>query len=121
MGGAEGKRIGSWGEQVAADFLHRRGYRVLDRNFACRFGELDLVAEDRRYLVFVEVKTRKNGDFAQAREAVTPAKQRRILAAAQLWLQLHPRSKQPRFDVVEVYGEAGRVDRIEHIKNAFEA
>ena len=120
MGGARNKLIGRRGEQIAADYLKRKRFRILGMNYACRFGEVDVIAEDRNYIVFAEVKTRKNADFAAAREFVTPAKQRRILAAAQLWLQQNPTEKQPRFDVIEVYGEGGSIDRINQIENAFE-
>ena len=70
--------------------------------------------------VFAEVKTRKNARFAEAREFVTPAKQRRVLLAAQLWLQRNPTQKQPRFDVIEVYGAEGAQPELIHIENAFE-
>ena len=111
--------IGRWGEQAAARFLEQKGYRVTGMNFACRFGEIDIIAEDRRYLAFVEVKLRKNAAHGQAREFVTPAKQRRIILAAELYLAAHPTRKQPRFDVVEVYGAEGRIDSICHIEDAF--
>lgn len=121
MDGRENGRIGRWGEDAAAAYLRRKRCRILDRNFRCRLGELDLVAEDRNYLIFVEVKTRRNGDFALAREFVTPAKQRRIQAAAALWLAAHPTDRQPRFDVIEVYGDGARPARIHQIENAFDA
>ena len=117
----ETKTLGNFGEEQAARFLRRRGYRIVERNFRCRQGEIDLIAEGRGFLVFVEVKLRKDERFAEAREFVTVAKQRRILAAAQLWLTQHETDRQPRFDVVEVYapqGEKGPV-RIEHIEDAF--
>ncbi|MBR4549271.1 MAG: YraN family protein [Oscillospiraceae bacterium] len=117
----ETKTLGNFGEEQAARFLRRRGYRIVERNFRCRQGEIDLIAEGRGFLVFVEVKLRKDERFAEAREFVTAAKQRRILAAAQLWLTQHETDRQPRFDVVEVYapqGEKGPV-RIEHIEDAF--
>ena len=112
--------IGRFGEQAAADYLRRKRYRIIGSNYSCRFGEIDLIAETREHVVFVEVKTRKNAAFAQAREYVTAAKQRRIVATAQLWLARNPTEKQPRFDVVEVYGEDGIVKSIHHIENAFE-
>ena len=117
----EKRELGNFGEERAARYLRRRGYRIVERNFRCRQGEIDLIAEGRGFLVFVEVKLRKDERFAEAREFVTAAKQRRILAAAQLWLTQHETDRQPRFDVVEVYapqGEKGPV-RIEHIEDAF--
>ena len=113
---------GNWGEEKAAQFLRRKGYRILDRNFSCRQGEIDIVAEKGGIVAFVEVKLRKNADFAEAREFVTARKQARILAAAQLWLHVHACEKQPRFDVIEVYAPNGADAssiRIEHLENAF--
>lgn len=116
------KLRGRWGEEKAAEYLRSKRYGITGMNYACRFGEIDIIAEDRKYVVFVEVKLRRNADFGQAREFVTPAKQRRIIAAAQLWLAGNATEKQPRFDVVEIYtGETscGNI-RINHIQNAFE-
>ena len=112
---------GAWGEQAARVFLERHGYVILETNFRTRFGEIDIIAQDGKYTVFAEVKTRKNDRFAAAREHVTPAKQARILAAAEEWLQSHPEAPQPRFDVIEVYGEQGapRPPRIIHLTDAF--
>ena len=120
MDGRANRRTGALGEQAAAEYLKRRRWRILETNYRCRQGEIDLIAEDRHYLIFVEVKTRKNADFAEAREFVTAAKQRRVRTAAALWLSVHPTDKQPRFDVIEVYGEGERVYRINHLENAFE-
>lgn len=113
------KLIGRRGERTAADYLKRKRYRIVGMNFSCRAGEIDLIAENRRFVVFVEVKTRKNDAFAQAREFVTAAKQARLRTAAQLWLQMNPTEKQPRFDVIEIYGDDGAAERINHIENAF--
>lgn len=112
---------GVWGEAAARGYLTRAGYQIVDCNFRTRFGEIDIIAQAGEYLVFVEVKTRKNARFAAAREYVTPAKQARILAAAEIWLQGHPTMLQPRFDVIEVYGEEGAPlpPRINHLENAF--
>ena len=112
---------GAWGEQVARVYLERHGYVILETNFRTRLGEIDIIAQDGKYTVFAEVKTRKNDRFAAAREHVTPAKQARILAAAEEWLQSHPEAPQPRFDVIEVYGEQGapRPPRIIHLTDAF--
>ena len=108
---------GAWGENAAAEWLVSRGWHILERNYRTRFGELDIIAENERFLVFFEVKTRRNARFAAACEAVTPAKQARLIAAAEAWL---PAEKQPRFDVIEVYGEAGAAaPRIRQIENAF--
>ena len=112
---------GVWGEHTARAYLERAGYRTVETNFRTRFGEIDIIAERGEYIVFVEVKTRKNARFAAAREYVTPAKQQRITATAALWLRQHPSGLQPRFDVIEVYGEEGisNAPRICHLENAF--
>ena len=110
--------FGSAGEYSAADYLKKKRYKILGQNFSCRFGEIDIIAQDGKYVVFVEVKTRRNENFAQAREFVTPAKQERVIKAAMLWLQQNDVDLQPRFDVIEVVGE-GRKQRITHIEDAF--
>ena len=116
------RELGRFGEERAARYLRLRGYRIVETNYACRLGEIDLIARRGKYIVFVEVKLRKNADFAAAREFVTAAKQQRIRSTAALWLSQHESELQPRFDVVEIYapeGEKGRVT-INHIENAFE-
>ena len=113
---------GAWGEAVAAAYLRKKGYRIVQQNFSTRFGEIDLIVQDARYIVFVEVKTRKSDRFGAAREAVDLHKQRRLIATAEQWLQRNPTNLQPRFDVVEIYGEEDPpVRSIEHIENAFDA
>lgn len=109
---------GSEGEAVAARYLKKKGYTIVGQNFACRFGEIDVIARNREYVVFVEVKTRKSEEFAAAREFVTPAKQARVQKAAMLWLQQNETELQPRFDVIEVVGQGLR-QKINHIENAF--
>ncbi len=96
---------GAWGEDAACRYLEDLGYRIVERNFRTRFGEIDIIAERGAYIVFAEVKSRKNSRFAKAREFVTESKQRKILASAELWLSEHVTKLQPRFDVIEVYGE----------------
>ena len=113
------KLQGRRGESAAAEYLKKKKYRIVGLNYCCRFGEIDVIAENRDYIVFVEVKQRKNADFAEAKEFVTAAKQQRVIMTAQLWLQSNPTEKQPRFDVIEVYGENGASEKINHIENAF--
>ena len=115
------KELGRFGESQAERYLRRRGYRTVKKNFSCRFGEIDLIVADRKYIVFVEVKLRRSADFAAAREFVTQAKQQRVIAAASLWLSRHETELQPRFDVVEVYAPGGLFGRTEinHIEDAF--
>lgn len=117
------KLTGRWGEQVAAEYLKKKGYRLVGLNYSCRLGEIDVIAKDRRYIVFAEVKLRKNADFAQAREFVTRSKQLKLIKTASLWLAENPTKLQPRFDVIEIYGapDVRAADIvINHIENAFE-
>ena len=113
--------LGTLGEVRAEQYLVEQGCRILARNAAFPGAEIDLIAQDGRVIVFVEVKLRKNDAYAEAKEFVTAAKQQRVMMAAQLWLQQNETELQPRFDVIEIYapnGEKGRV-RINHIENAF--
>ncbi len=115
--------IGAWGETQAAKYLKKKGYRVLERNWSCRFGEIDLIAADRKYLVFAEVKLRKSDAFARAAEFVDWHKQNRLRRAAELWLSLHETELQPRFDVIELYapeGENTKKPVINHLEDAFQ-
>ena len=117
------KVTGRFGERAAADYLKKKHYCIIGMNYACRLGEIDLIAESRDYIVFVEVKLRRDDSFAAAREFVTAAKQNRIRKTALLWLSQNPTEKQPRFDVIEIYapeGEKSKQLRINHIENAFE-
>lgn len=118
------KLLGAFGEDAACRYLRRRGYSILGRNYSCRFGEIDIIARKGKYIVFAEVKLRKNADHGAAMEFVTPAKQRRILATAQFWLLQNPTKLQPRFDVVEVYAPEGlntRKPEIHHIEDAYQS
>ncbi|MBQ9045952.1 MAG: YraN family protein [Oscillospiraceae bacterium] len=117
------KLIGQWGEDQACEYLRRHGYRIIGRNYSCRFGEVDVIACRRGYLAFVEVKLRRSDRFAAAREFVDARKQERLRSAASLWLAENETDLQPRFDVIEIYGEPGMAYRslqIHHYENAFE-
>lgn len=122
MRGGDRTALGLWGEEQAARYLESQGYQVTASRYRCREGELDLVAEGKGYLCFVEVKLRKDHHLAQAREFVTPAKQRKVRIAAQYYLLDHPTQLQPRFDVIEVYAPQGKdtaQPEICHWENAF--
>ena len=115
--------LGRWGEGVAAEYLRRKRYTIAAANYRCRFGEIDLIAENRKYLIFVEVKLRKNARFAEAMEFVDAKKQERIRQTAELYLAEHETQKQPRFDVIEIYAPEGmqtKNPRIRHLEDAFE-
>lgn len=116
-------RTGPWGEEKAARFLRLRGWHIEERNFSCRYGEIDLIARRGDVLAFIEVKTRKNDAHGEAREFVTAAKQQRILSAASLYLSERDSGLQPRFDVIEIYAPEGadtRFPKIVHIPDAFQ-
>ena len=116
--------LGRWGESTAAAYLQKKRYTITAANFRSRFGEIDLIAENRKYLVFVEVKLRKSADFAQAREFVDRRKQEKLKQTAAIYLsQNEENKKQPRFDVIEVYAPDGmntKRPQIKHWENAFE-
>lgn len=122
MSGAESRLLGRWGEALAADELRRRGYSLLAAGYRCRFGEIDLIARNDKYIIFTEVKLRKSDAFAPARAFVDEGKQRRIRTTAELYLAQHPTRLQPRFDVAEVYAPYGmktKKPRILYLENAF--
>lgn len=114
--------LGAWGENAAAEYLRRKRYKLIAMNYRIRGGEIDLIAETRREIVFVEVKTRKDSRFAEAREFVDLRKQERIKLTAECWLAANETDKQPRFDVIEVYAPLGtdtKKPEIRHWENAF--
>jgi len=108
---------------LAAEYLRKKHYRVVAAGYSCRFGEIDLIARNWRYLVFVEVKLRKSGSFAQAREYVDRYKQDRLRMTASMYLQDHPTYLQSRFDVIEIYAPQGlhtAQPQIIHMEDAFQ-
>jgi putative endonuclease len=112
--------LGAQGERIAADHLTAVGLRVLDRNWRCREGELDLVAREGDAIVFCEVKTRRGSGFGYPVEAVTPAKQRRLRTLAQRWLAAHDEhAPDLRFDVVGVLVRPGQPPLVTHLRRAF--
>jgi putative endonuclease len=114
------RALGASGEDLAAAWYEDRGYRVLDRNWRCREGELDLVVEGDGVVAFCEVKTRRGDAFGAPFEAVTFTKQRRLRVLAARWLDEHPqRGAQLRFDVASVYARRGSTTEIDVIEAAF--
>jgi putative endonuclease len=112
--------LGREGERVAEQFLKKKGFKLVERNYRCAAGELDLIVLDKRVVVFVEVKTRTGHGFGSPLEAVAYHKQQKMIQAAQYFLSekgLHQRDA--RFDVVGV-SWPGREPVVEHIENAFE-
>lgn len=109
-------RRGAPAENLAAAFLERQGLSILERNYRCRFGEIDLVASSGAALVFVEVRARESAAFGGAAASITAAKRRRIVAAARHYLAKHRVRRACRFDVVLIQG---REQDIEWLTDAF--
>ena len=115
--------VGAWGEQLAAKYLMKKKYKILASGYRSRYGEIDLIVSNRNFLVFVEVKLRKNARFANAREDVDFYKQNRIRTTAELYLSQYPTQLQPRFDVIEIYAPQGletQNPEIYHLEDAFQ-
>lgn len=112
--------LGRTGEHLAAETLIGRGYRILERNFRCSYGEIDLVAEDENDLIFIEVKTRRGTAYGRPEEAVTLRKQRKLLEIASYYLDLHACSDRSwRIDVVAVQLSArGKFEEIRIYQHA---
>ncbi len=115
--------VGAWGESLAAQYLQKKKYKLIAAGYRCRYGEIDIIVADKHYLVFVEVKLRKNNRFASAMEFVDSHKQNRIRTTAEMYLSMNPTDLQPRFDVIEIYAPEG-VDTkkpiIHHLEDAFQ-
>lgn len=118
--------IGRFGESVACEYLKKQKFKILEQNYYASHNEIDIIAENKQYIIFVEVKTRSCNDvdalaFGSPASAVTPSKQRRTLAAAQEYISTHSTRKAPRLDVIEIYlsKNDNGVLKINHIEDAF--
>lgn len=114
---------GKNGETRVAAFLRKSGYKIVKRNYQCRYGEIDIIAEKNGFIVFVEVKTRKKNSMITPMEAVDSFKQQRIIHTAQDYIVKSDCTLQPRFDVAEVFTEPDNQGKtkyhLNYIKNAF--
>jgi putative endonuclease len=112
--------LGILGEKTAKDFLKKKGYRIRELNFRCRHGEVDIVAEKKDILVFIEVRTKKSTEFGSPEESITSAKKEKIITTALYYLNSHPNlSLSWRIDFVAVeFDQKGNLERIELIENA---
>lgn len=121
MRGRETLTLGAVGEELAVRFLQAQGYQLLVRNYTCGLGEIDLVARDGGYLVFVEVKTRRSDLKGLPAEAVTPRKRRQVIKTAKAYLQARVAVGEAdcRFDVVSVLLRHGEEPVVEVIRDAF--
>ncbi|MBQ2767471.1 MAG: YraN family protein [Clostridia bacterium] len=121
------REIGALGEALAAAYLREQGYTVIEQNYYAAHNEIDLIARKEPYLCFIEVKTRRVTEaarYGRPAAAVSYAKQKRLIAAAEQYLRKHPAQGQPRLDVIEVYLPDGiphpeRAERIIHMPGAF--
>lgn len=115
--------IGNTGEKLVADFMRKNGCRIIKRNYRCRFGEIDIIAVKAEYIIFTEVKTRAENSLFSPAEAIDGHKRKRILLAAQSFIQKYGGDYQPRFDAAEVIvteKSGGKpAYRLNYIKNAF--
>ena len=117
------RQTGRQGEEIAANFLVARGYRILECNFSCRGGEIDIIAREpgSGFMVFVEVKTRRGLSYGVPQLAVTPFKQRQISKAALTWLSKNRLlDSNARFDVIAILLAGNGNHQVEHIRNAFD-
>lgn len=112
---------GTIGERLAEEYLNKKGYKTLERNFKKPFGEIDLIMKKGKVIAFVEVKTRSSLYAGTPAEALKKPQQGRIKRIAEYYLLLSGKKLLPRFDVVEIYLEKGRLEpkEINHIENAF--
>ena len=112
--------VGAYGERVAARTLALAGMEILDRNWRCAQGELDIVARSAALIVFCEVKTRRGRRFGEPIEAVDPVRVRRLRAAATAWLAAHPRHRgELRFDIICVWPQRRGPATVAHVPGAF--
>jgi putative endonuclease len=116
------KETGAMGERIACDFLSKNGYLILEKNYRCHEGEIDIITKHAGTLVFVEVRTKKSSLFGSPEESITPAKQEKLKVLAQLYIQEHDNLACPwRIDVVAIEMKRdGKVSRIQIIENAVE-
>lgn len=110
---------GAMGEDYAAQWLQRHGFSIVARNYHSRYGEIDIIAEDGQYILFVEVKTRRDGSMVSPAEALTKKKQDKLLLTAQDYLMKSPSALQPRFDLAAVTTLNGQPLGLQYISNAF--
>ena len=115
--------LGGWGEALAAEYLRKKRYEIVAQGWRCKFGEIDLIVKNRKYLAFVDVKLRKSDRFATAMEYVDRRKQDRLRMTASLYLSRNETKLQPRFDVIEIYAPYGMdtaAPEIIHLEDAFQ-
>lgn len=115
---AESHSLGKRGEKIAVDHLLANGYKIIERNWTTGKREIDIIAEDDNYIIFVEVKTRTADFQVHPRDAVSVPKQRNIIFAAHTYIERNLPDKEARFDIISIIFDRGRF-QTEHIEDAF--
>ncbi len=115
------QKTGDFGERAAESFLVKKGFEIVGRNYHSRYGEIDIIAQNKQYIVFAEVKTRSTAAIDRPGAWVDIRKQKKLMKTAAVYLDSSPTELQPRFDVIEVVYEKNTkvIVSIEHIENAF--
>ena len=116
---SKNKIIGDFGEKQAQKYLRKNKYKIICTNYRQKYGEIDIIAEKDNYVVFVEVKTRDENCRYAPVYAVTKTKQTKLMKTAYIYLKEYPTNKNIRFDIIEIIHSGKKVNRINHIKNAF--
>lgn len=115
------QNFGKSGEQIAADFLQKKGFQIIEQNYFTQYGEIDLIAKDRKEWVFVEVKTRKSKEYGEPEEAITPFKKKHLISTARIYLQkekLNENEVNWRIDVIAIMFYPDKEPEINYIENA---
>lgn len=111
-------KIGQQGEDIATEYLRKVGYKIIERNFVCKLGEIDIIAKDKKELVFIEIKTRTNNIYGLPKEAVNFIKKKHIYYSAEFYIYLKRiKYMSIRIDVIEIQIQKEKI-KINHIKNA---
>ncbi len=114
--------VGKKGESYVCEYLKQNGWSITQTNYHSRYGEIDIIAEDKNYIAFVEVKARNNFKFSHAPEIVNKSKRIKIIKTAYVYISEKNLSKQPRFDIAEVLiSKEGDIKNLQYYKNSFDA
>ncbi|MBN1453146.1 MAG: YraN family protein [Anaerolineales bacterium] len=111
------QKVGAWGESIAAEYLEKRGYKIIARNVRTPYGEIDLIAEKDGFTIFVEVKTRTSNSLGPPEISITPRKQEHMLSAAEHYTQKNEIDHW-QIDVIAVEGKVNTMPKITHFENA---
>lgn len=115
----ENKKLGDRGEDYTARYLEKQGFHIVEKNWHSRYGEIDIIAQNGEWLLFVEVKTRRSGSMVSGEQAITPQKQKKLQMTAECYLLEHPTEKQPRFDAAVLTVNGDKLLDFTYYKSAF--